>query len=121
MIWPHTINKYDIIPIAWCGTLYVIESDDIELMDAQDLVARPKKIIIVANEYNPLDWHGWLEIGSSDSNIEALSSKLYYVLTVSFRRNESHYTGLAKMVGDPVTMGETIKINLRGIDVLNIK
>jgi hypothetical protein len=41
--------------------LYVIESsDDIELLDVQELVAKPEKITIIANEYNPLDWHGWL-------------------------------------------------------------
>jgi hypothetical protein len=100
----------------------VIESgDNIELLDVQELVARAEKITIIANEYNPLDWHGWLEIGRFKNDIEALSSKIYYVFTVRFRRNGSNYTGMAKITGDPVSMGRTLRLDLRGVDVLYIK
>jgi hypothetical protein len=102
--------------------LYVIESsDDIELLDVQELVAKPEKIIIIANEYNPLDWHGWLEIGRFKNDIEALSSKIYDVLTVKFLRNGRHYTGMAKIVSNPVATDGKLKIDLRGVDVLYIK
>jgi hypothetical protein len=102
--------------------LYVIESStNIELLDVQELVARPEKITIIANEYNPLDWHGWLEIGRFKNDIETLSSKIYYVLTVKFLRNGSHYSGMAKIVSDPVATDGTLKIDLRGVDVLYIK
>jgi hypothetical protein len=100
----------------------VIESgDDIELLDVQELVARPEKITIIANEYNPLDWHGWLEIGRFKNDIEALSSKIYYVLTVRFRRNGSNYTGMAKITSDPVATGKTLRLDLCGVDVLYIR
>jgi hypothetical protein len=102
--------------------LYVIESgDSIELLDVQGLVARPEKITIIANEFSPLDWHGWLEIGRFKDDIDALSSKIYNVLTVKFRRNGSLYTGMAKIVSDPMAMGKTIRLDLRGVDVLYIK
>ena len=67
----------------------MIEScDDVELLDSE-LVVRPEKITIIANEFNPLDWQGWLEIGRFKNDIEVLSSKIYHVLTVKFRRNGS--------------------------------
>jgi hypothetical protein len=101
--------------------LYVIESgDSVELLDVRELVARPEKITILANEFNPMDWHGWLEIGRFKDDIDALSSKLYYVFTVKFRRNGSHYTGLAKIVSDPMPTGRTLRLDLRGVDVLYI-
>lgn len=100
--------------------MYIIESDDIELLDAQDVVARPVKITIIANEFNPLDWHGWMEIGRFRDDIEALSSRIYYVFTVRFRRNGSHYTGKAKIVSNPVAIGTTLRLDLRGVDVLYI-
>jgi hypothetical protein len=122
MVWPHPINKYDYIPMNWCGILYVIESgDSIELLDFQELVVRAEKITIIANEYNPLDWHGWLEIGRFEDDIEAMSSKIYDVFTVKFRRNGSRYTGTAKITGDPVAMGNTIRLDLCGVDVLFIR
>jgi hypothetical protein len=100
----------------------VIESgDDIELLDIHELVARPEKITIIANEYNPLDWHGWLEIGRFKNDLEALSSKIYHVLTVRFRRNGSRYTGMAKIVSDPVATGKSLRLDLCGVDVLYIK
>jgi hypothetical protein len=99
----------------------VIESgDNVELLDVQELVARPEKITIFANEYNPLDWHGWLEIGRFKNDIEALSSKIYFVFTVKFQRNGSQYTGMAKIISDPVANGKTLRLNLRGVDVLYI-
>jgi hypothetical protein len=101
--------------------LYVIESgDSVEMLDARELVARPEKITILANEFNPLDWHGWLEIGRFKDDVDALSSKLYYVFTVKFRRNGSHYTGLARIVSDPMPTGRTLRLDLRGVDVLYI-
>jgi hypothetical protein len=101
--------------------LYVIESgDNVELLDVQELVFRPEKITILANEYNPLDWHGWMEIGRFKDDINALSSKIYYVFTVKFRRNGSCYTGMAKIVSDPVAIGKTLRLDLRGVDVLYI-
>jgi hypothetical protein len=100
----------------------MIEShDDIELLDAQELVTRPEKITIIANEYNPLDWHGWLEIGLCKDDMETLSSKIYNGFTVKFRRNGSHYTGMAKISGDPVTTGKTLRLGISGVDVLYIK
>jgi hypothetical protein len=100
----------------------VIESsNDIELLDVQELVARPEKITIIANEYNPLDWHGWLEIGRFENDIETLSSLLYNVFTVKFLRNGSHYSGMAKIVSDPVASGGKLRLDLRGTDVLYIK
>ncbi len=99
----------------------MIESgNDIELLDVQELVVRPEKITIIANEYNPLDWHGWLEIGRFKDDIEALSSKIYYVFTVKFQRNGSQYTGMAKIISDPVATGGTLRLNVRGVDVLYI-
>jgi hypothetical protein len=99
----------------------VIESgNNIELLDAQELVSRPEKIII-ANEHNPLDWHGWLEIGRFKKDIETLSLKIYYVLIVKFLSNGTHYTGMAKIVSDPVAVDGKLKINPRGVDVLYIK
>lgn len=71
-------------------------SNNIELLDVQELVARPEKITIIANEHNPLDWHGWLEIGRFKNDVETLSSKTYYVLTVKFLCNGSHYSRLPK-------------------------
>lgn len=102
--------------------MYVIEtSDDIELLDVQELVAKPEKITIIANEYNPLDWHGWLEIRRFKNDIETLSSKIYDVLTVKFLRNGSHYTCMARIVSVPVTTDGKLKLDLRGVDVLYIK
>ena len=99
----------------------MIESgNDIELLDVQELVVRPEKITIIANEYNPLDWHGWLEIGRFKDDIEALSSKIYYVFTVKFQRNGSQYTGMARIISDPVATGGTLRLNVRGVDVLYI-
>lgn len=102
--------------------MYVIESgEDIEVLDVQELVARPEKITLIANEHNPLDWHGWLEIGRFRDDIETLSSKIYNVFTVKFRRNGSHYTGMARIVSDPVVTGKTLRLDLHGVDVLYIK
>jgi hypothetical protein len=102
--------------------VYVIESDDnVELIDVHEVVARPEKITIIANEFNPLEWHGWLEIGRCKDDIKSLSSRIYYVLTVRFCRNGSRYTGMAKIVSDPVATGKSIRLDLRGVDVLYIK
>jgi hypothetical protein len=40
---------------------------------------------------------------------------------VKFRRNGSHYCGLAKIISDPVTTGGSLRLDLRGMDVLYIK
>jgi ribosomal protein RSM22 (predicted rRNA methylase) len=101
--------------------LYVIESGDaVELLDVQELVARPEKITIIANEYNPLDWHGWLEIGRFKDDRKTLSSKIYNVFTVRFRRNGTSYTGMARIISDPVATGKTVRLDLCGVDVLYI-
>lgn len=102
--------------------MYLIESrDDIELLDGEELVARPEKITIVANEYNPLDWHGWLEISRFGNDVGGLSARLFDTVTVKFRRNGSHYSGVARISSDPVAIGEMLRLDIRGVDVLFIK
>lgn len=102
--------------------MYVIESStNIELLDVQELIARPEKITIIANEFNPLDWHGWLVIGRFKNDIETLSSSIYGVLTVKFLRNGSHYMGMARIVSDPIATDGKLKLDLRGVDVLYIR
>ena len=121
MVWPDGINKLENIPTIWCGKVYVIESDDnVELLDVQEVVARPEKITIIANEFNPLDWHGWLEIGRCHEDLKALSSQIYSDLTLRFSRNGSRYSGVARIVSSPVATGKHVRLDVRGVDVLYI-
>jgi hypothetical protein len=91
---------------------------DVELIDGSDVVARPEKITIFANERDPSSWHGWMELGRFPDDVETMSAKACYVYTVRFRYNGSRFTGIARIAGDPVATEKSLRVDLCGVDIL---
>lgn len=102
--------------------MYIIECKDIiELYDVKELVIRADNITIVANEQDPVDWHGSMIIRQQADDIGKLSSTRGRVFTVTFNCDSKNYLGLIKITEDPVDMGQFYWVEFSGVDALHVK
>jgi hypothetical protein len=105
-----------------CGELYIIECREIvDLYEEKELAARADSITVIANEYDPFDWHGSMTFGKGTAETRKLSSHKGRVLTVTFNRDDKNYMGLIRIVEDPRDMGPFYWVEFSGVDLLQAK
>lgn len=100
----------------------VIECEDnVEVYDANNLVARIDNILVTINEKNLSDWYGTMSLGRRLDDLEKLSRLQGHILTVAFKSKNKSYTGLITITSEPVDTGSLCRIKFRGVDLFSVE